>query len=526
MKISTLALDTPTEDTLETWLNTPRYAKCGVLFTPSEPMWRPDRTIRNGANWEEAIQCVSLEWQRWMHAALALRMEDRAQGTVNQTVSVLLRAAKEKLDPLNPDFAIDFRERFNVSEFASLVRFLEFWHENTLLEKRPTESLIEAYRSLPRKKRTTRDVILSLDPEEGPFTKAEQNDLYYWLNDQFSHGNLKADRYLYVLISMHFGQRSVQNRMMTFSDFFEIEQKYFIRIFFAKKRGVDSGWRRKSRNFGISKNLYETIKIYEKQVLNQLKEEYPGRANWEKAIPNIPLFRSTINGRGGNYSKLPVIIDLPELALLEKEPHMSFHVSGGTVRAWLTQMEEMPNFPISARTQKKLIISKSHRFRHTLGTDMSIAGYDEWTVSHALMHSRPTTVRKYRQVSPELMNLIDEKLSDHVANLVSAFTGKIVINRESAINGDRADRQIEDLAVCGSEAACHLDAPFTCYACSKFQPFLDADHTSVLERLERRRKQTIANDRIAAAVWDRAILACRKVILECETLRETDNNEK
>lgn len=119
------------------------------------------------------------------------------------------------------------------------------------------------------------------------------------------------------------------------------------------------------------------------------------------------------------------------------------------------------------------------------------------------------------------MNLIDAKMSDHLALVVNAFTGRIVTDRTSAKNGDRADRQIEDLAVCGADAACHLDAPFTCYGCAKFQPLSEADHAAVLERLERRRAQTIATDKTTGVLWDRAILACRKVILDCQALRES-----
>lgn len=186
-------------------------------------------------------------------------------------------------------------------------------------------------------------------------------------------------------------------------------------------------------------------------------------------------------------------------------------------------MERMLGFPISPRTHQPLKISRGHRFRYTLGTDLSNAGLDEWSMARALMHKNTHTVRKYRQVSAELMSLIDEKMSDHLALVVNAFTGTIVRDRASARNGDRADRQIEDLAVCGADALCHLDAPFSCYACSTFQPLLGADHGAALERMERRRSQAIATDKTTGVLWDRAILACRKVILDCKAMRESLN---
>ena len=118
------------------------------------------------------------------------------------------------------------------------------------------------------------------------------------------------------------------------------------------------------------------------------------------------------------------------------------------------------------------------------------------------------------------MRLIDEKMSDHLALVVRAFTGTIVTDRALAKNGDRVDRQIEDLAVCGADNVCHLDAPFTCYGCSKFQPFLDADHSAALERLERRRAQTIDTDKTTGVLWIVPFWRVAKDS-ECNTLRES-----
>ena len=201
MNISAEALQAPTKDSLDAWLNTPRLAKCGEVFTPAEPMWKPDKSTDNSVNWEAAIACVSPDWQLWLHAALAYRMADLAAGTAAHAASVLSRAAQAGLDPLNED-------------------------------------------------------------------------------------------------------------------------------------------------------------------------------------------------------------------------------------------------------------------------------------------------------------------------------------RTSAKNGDRANRQIEDVAVCGATATCNLDAPYTCYACGQFQPLLYADHRAVLERLERRREQTIATDKTTGVLWDRAILACRKVILDCEAMRRSSDSRR
>lgn len=523
MKIAVDALQAPTKNTLDAWLNTPRLAKCGELFTPADPMWKPDKSVPNSVNWEAALACVSPAWRPWLHAALAYRMGDQAAMTVNRVASVLSRAVQAGRDPLNEAHLVDLRERFSSCEFSALAAFMRFWHDCESLEQRPSQTLIDAYKALPRKKRSSKDVVLNLDPEQGPFTQVEQDALHQWIHEQFCHDQLNPERYLYLRILMIYGQRGAQMRMMVFDDFTKTDQGCKVRIYWAKQRDDEAGWRAKSETFSLDQDLYNTVQAYKALVLAQLWQTYPGRADWDAAIENVPLFRRKVDGKAEIRERInpPVLLDSPLQKALEDAPQPIFHVGAGAVKPWLDRIEQMEGFPISPRTHQPLKVTRGHRFRHTLGTDLSNAGLDEWAIARALMHKNTRTVRKYRQVSAELMALIDAKMSDHLALVVNAFTGRIVTDRSSAKNGDQADRQIEDLAVCGADATCHLDAPFTCYQCGKFQPFRDADHGAVLARLERRRAQTIVTDKTTGVLWDRAILACRKVILDCEAMRQT-----
>lgn len=521
MSIAVEALQAPTKDSLDVWLNTPRLAKCGEVFTPAEPMWKPDKSANHSVNWKAAVACVSPDWKPWLHAALAYRMADVAAGTVACITSALSRAAQTGLDPLNEGQLIALRERFNNREFSVITAFMAFWHDCESLEQRPSQSLIDAYQALPKKKNSCNDVILSLDPEQGPFTQAEQDALHQWIHEQFCHGHLDFERYLYLRMLMIYGQRGAQVRMMVFGDFTKSDQGCKVRFHWAKQKDDEAGWRVKFEIFSLDEDLYNTVQAYKAMVLGQLWQTYPDGVDWNVAIENVPLFRKKLDhDEAGCQERLaaPVLLDSPLQKSLEDAPHPIFHVGSGTIKGWLASIERMQGFPISPRTHQPLKVTRGHRFRHTLGTDLSNEGLDEWTMARALMHKDTKTVRKYRAVSPELLALIDAKMSDHLALVVNAFTGIIVTDRTSAKNGDRANRQIEDVAVCGATAACHLDAPFTCYACGKFQPLLHANHRAVLERLERRRAQTIATDKTTGVLWDRAILACRKVILDCEAM--------
>lgn len=525
MNIAVEALQAPTKDGLDAWLNTPRLAKCGEVFTPAEPMWKPDKSATHSVNWKAAVACVSPSWQPWLHAALAYRMADVAASTVACTTSGLSRAAQDGIDPLNEDHLIALRDRFQPVEFNSIAAFMAFWHDCESLEQRPSQSLFDAYRALPKKKRSSSDVILSLDPERGPFTQVEQDALHQWIHEQFCHGQLDFEPYLYLRMLMIYGQRGAQVRMMVFGDFTKSDHGCQIRFHWAKQKDDEAGWRAKGETFSLDEDLYNTVQAYRAMVLAQLWQTYPDGADWNAAIENVPVFRKKLDDdEAAARERLnpPVLLDRPLQKALEDAPQPTFHIGSSTIKRWLERIERMEGFPISPRTHQPLKVTRGHRFRYTLGTDLSNAGLDEWTMARALMHKNTQTVRKYRAVSPELLALIDAKLSDHLTLVVNAFTGIIVTDRASAKNGDRADRQIEDVAVCGANAACHLDAPYTCYACGKFQPLLYANHRAVLERLERRRAQTIAMDKTTGVLWDRAILACRKVILDCEGMLQSE----
>ena len=158
MNIKVSALEAPTQDSLDAWLDTPRLAKCGEFFTPSEPMWWPDRSFRRAVNWQAAIACVPHDWQRWLHTALSYHMAELQQGSIEKTISILSRAAQTGLNPLNEDHLIDLRERFNTGEFSLLCSFMSFWQECESIEKRPSRALIDAYNILPKKKKSKNEI--------------------------------------------------------------------------------------------------------------------------------------------------------------------------------------------------------------------------------------------------------------------------------------------------------------------------------------------------------------------------------
>lgn len=521
MNIQAIALQSPTEDTLQTWLNTPRVALCGEHFTPSEPKWRPDRTSYS-VNWESAIVCVEAHWQAWLHAALADRMAVVSQRTLGGVVSTLRRCAKEGLNPLRESDLLAIVDRFGPGEFAGLAAFIDAWADSEWA-MRPSASLVEAYKTIPRKKKTSPDVVMRLDPELGPLIQSEQDALFVWLHQKWMHKQIDFHRYIYLRIKMRYGQRGVQLRMMVFGDFRETERGFKVRMPFAKQKGK-AGWRTAFEEFNVDPEFYQLIQAYKTHVLQRLQQDYPDRANWERAIDHVPLFRAVLAGQGGVKGGYPILVDADDMHLLESASLPKFHISEGSIKSWLEYIQTRPDLPISTRTGKPIKITNEHRFRHTLGTDLATAGFHEAAIARALMHTNALSVRQYVQASAELMHQVDEKLklNDELARTVHAFTGTIVKDQDAAKNGDSVEHTLEDTAVCGADSLCNLDAPYTCYACPQFQPLLHADHTSVLERLEARREEI--SDATTRAQFDNAILACREVIFLCDAMIQEEKN--
>jgi hypothetical protein len=127
--------------------------------------------------------------------------------------------------------------------------------------------------------------------------------------------------------------------------------------------------------------------------------------------------------------------------------------------------------------------------RHTMGTQLAIAGCSTSTIAAVLLHATHRAAGVY--VDLVFSGAIDE-LSD---SLEPAFLEHFPVIREFAsirneidpakrIVSPTADRsRRETTGECGRRQICRY-APITCYECHRFKPCYDADHTVNLKRVE------------------------------------------
>lgn len=134
--------------------------------------------------------------------------------------------------------------------------------------------------------------------------------------------------------------------------------------------------------------------------------------------------------------------------------------------------------PIRALTGKALTCTA---MRHTLATQLAIAGCSAGTIAAVLLHANERTARIYvdlifEGVIDELSSSVEEAFIDHFPVFDEFVSSKEVIPPENRIVSRSADKeQSEITGACRRRRICEY-APLSCYDCHRFKPAYDVDH--------------------------------------------------
>ncbi|WP_199456787.1 MULTISPECIES: tyrosine-type recombinase/integrase [unclassified Marinobacter] len=511
-------LEKPIKSNIEEWLNQEMTAKGGGKFTPSDDLWRPDPTATS-ANVGKAKWAVNEDSQAWLIAALSYYAKEMSARRMTHMTYLLKRCAGWGLNVLDEGDALVLRNSLSASEFTSLRAFLKRWREKYGLAICPSERLIAVLYALRPNDSSGPCPVESMDPVKGPFTVLETQSIFDWVNDAYADGRVSIERFVYVRLLLATGARRRQIQQLVFGDVTNnaIEGPT-LRMPKAKQRGFE--YRNSFVLFNLAPDLHKVLLNYQLLTLQGLQREQP-EVDWDKALPNVPMFRAK-----GSDNKFGEICDDPDLHLLESGPVEKFHKQDGSMKALLSNLTRDLAFPISERTGDSISLT-SHRFRYTLGTDMSRMGYGPHAIASAMSHKNIRCVGRYMKTSPEMGRRVDDKIKAEMALVVNAFQGRLVSSATEAINGTDPNKviwsQSGPMAFCGSSGGCHLDAPVACYTCSKFQPWVDGPHEEVLKRLQLRQQRAIdaaGQSSDWAISFDRPILAVLGVIHQISDLKK------
>lgn len=182
---------------------------------------------------------------------------------------------------------------------------------------------------------------------------------------------------------------------------------------------------------------------------------------------------------------------------------------------------------ISPITKGPLYLT-ARRLRYTLATNLVDAGISKRELARILDHTDTQHVQVYFDMAGKIVQHLDKAAAKEFAKYINFFAGTVIDSETDAVNGERDDKALAffddrtvgssvDIGICGSKKVCHLDPPFSCYLCPKFQPYREADHEAVLSALldSREEKNAIYEKSHLGIQLDEVIVAVANVVNIC-----------
>lgn len=353
------------------------------------------------------------------------------------------------------------------------------------------------------------EAVRTEDEDGGPMYDLEVTAIRRALADDTSEKREHIMQRAAVALCLAYGRNSSNYTMLREEDFNNmaeglvdengepLDPDYQLRIPRIKKRGV------KPRDQFITEYMYPDMAAFIKKLIEANKVIDTG------SRPR-PLFMRD------NPDERRVGTGMDDYAW-----HLDIIRFGGLIRSFAQRMNI-----ISYRTGEVLRISP-RRLRYTFATSMVEQGVSKTALAQMLDHTDIQSVQVYYELKGKrLLKHLDAAAAGKLARIFNFFKGVIVDSPEDAVNGTSPAKQIRwqskedptdisNVGACGETPLCRLDPPYSCYVCTKFQPYRDANHLKVLEELILDRDVRMAKfgSRLGIQLDD-VIVAVAEVVLE------------
>jgi hypothetical protein len=424
----------------------------------------------------------------------------------------------------------DFSEEAILNYRAGLEKTTEHNHLTTVrcfLKRwqrlRPGELDAQAMHtltSLKLKNNIQGDRVKRLDPLQGPLTDNELAAFNEGAVIAFENEAIDLGELTFCLLSSHGGRRPIQLSHCKVGDLQEKDRKgQAVRLVHIPRAKQQAGsFRGAFTAFATSEELWAVVSAQAERAVMQAEAIFgvplqeTDRYN-VPLVPNLPAMREQAK-QGLEMQTLQ--------ALLVTDV---FHMRAGHVTKVLQRAVTAADVR-SERTGKLLHI-EAYRFRYTVGTRAAREGFGALVIAALLDHSGAHCARIYTANVPEFADKIDAAVGHQLLRYAKAFQGTVVKREADAELGyDPASRlrfQGEDIATCGQMGKCGANVPVPCYTCPRFQPWADAPHHKILQKLLAERQEVLdeTQDREVASANDRTILAVMQVIEKCADLKKT-----
>lgn len=351
------------------------------------------------------------------------------------------------------------------------------------------------------------------DPDKGPLHRSLElplliKELKSDNSQELEHLQQKAA----LALSIAFGRNPANLTYLREEDFINITPDTEEPCFVIKMPRIKKGQLSPRDDF-----LEEYLEpLYAEFIIELIKKNNQINSSLEfngKIIPNPrPLFTKL----DGNKS-----------ALLSQDWENAYNMTSADITALLKRFVSRHNI-ISPLTGSLLNIT-TRRLRYTLATGLAAEGISKRELARILDHSDTQHVLVYFEMAGKIIEHLDKAAAKEFSRYLNFFKGKVIENDDDAVNGDREDKHLafidednpldqQEIGVCGESSICHLDPPFSCYLCPKFQPYRHADHEHVLDCLLRSREERLEkyeNARLGIQI-DEVIVAVAQVFEMCK----------
>nr|WP_283848275.1 site-specific integrase [Acinetobacter amyesii] len=351
------------------------------------------------------------------------------------------------------------------------------------------------------------------DPDSGPLNHSLEFPLLIQAlkkdqSQEFEHLQQKAA----VALSIAYGRNPANLTYLRHSDLVNLspesdEPVYVLKIPRIKKRLLNP------RDDYIEEFLNPIFAVYIYDLIKANNKTNAVLYHEGKKIPNPqPIFLNTKGNEAG---------------ILSGDYENAYNFSSSMITSLIKGFVRRHNI-ISPLT-KELMHVTARRLRYTLATGLAAEGISKAALARILDHTDTQHVHVYFELAGKIVIQLDKAIAKGFAQYLSYFSGHIIDSSNDAVNGDNPEKylvfkgdniedEIEDIGVCGESSICHLDPPFSCYLCPKFQPYRHADHEYVLESLLNSRSERLEkyeNARLGIQL-DEVIFAVAQVVEACK----------
>lgn len=129
-------------------------------------------------------------------------------------------------------------------------------------------------------------------------------------------------------------------------------------------------------------------------------------------------------------------------------------------------------------------------FRHHVGYSLAMAGSSAEEIAYILGHSSVVTARHYIFSTPELAQIRAQALgknSLYRQMIAMLMTGRLVYKKDwnqKKVLGNIGSKIHYDIGGCSYKDKCLFQPVRNCYGCMYFHPFIDANHSNILESIQ------------------------------------------